>query len=128
MIELEDVPELRDPVMIAAFEGWNDAGEAATAAVDHLIDIWDAEAIAALDPEDYYDFQVNRPRVVLDDGRRRISWRTTRILLATTPGIDRDVDPRPGHRAVHPLAGLHHRADGVRPAGRRDHGRSPSAR
>ena len=91
MIELEDVPELRNPVMIAAFEGWNDAGEAATAAVDHLIDIWDAEAIAALDPEDYYDFQVNRPRVVLDEGRRRISWRTTRILLATTPGIDRDV-------------------------------------
>jgi proteasome assembly chaperone (PAC2) family protein len=91
VIELEDVPELRNPVMIAAFEGWNDAGEAATAAVDHLIDIWDAEPIAALDPEEYYDFQVNRPRVVLDDGRRRISWRTTRILLATTPGIDRDV-------------------------------------
>jgi predicted ATP-grasp superfamily ATP-dependent carboligase len=91
LIELEDVPELRDPVMIAAFEGWNDAGEAATAVVDHLIDIWDAEPIAALDPEDYYDFQVNRPRVVLDEGRRRISWRTTRILLATTPGIDRDV-------------------------------------
>ena len=84
MIELEDVPELRNPVMIAAFEGWNDAGEAATAAVDHLVDIWDAEPIAALDPEDYYD-QVNRPRVVLDEGRRRISWRTTRILLATTP-------------------------------------------
>jgi len=91
LIELEDVPELRDPVLIAAFEGWNDAGEAATAAVDHLIDLWDAEPIAALDPEDYYDFQVNRPRVVLDDGRRRISWRTTRILLATTPGIGRDV-------------------------------------
>ncbi|SES38519.1 Proteasome assembly chaperone (PAC2) family protein [Pedococcus cremeus] len=91
MIELEDVPELRDPVLIAAFEGWNDAGEAATAAVDHLIDLWDAEPIAALDPEDYYDFQVNRPRVVLDEGRRRISWRTTRILLATTPGIGRDV-------------------------------------
>jgi predicted ATP-grasp superfamily ATP-dependent carboligase len=91
LIELEDVPELRDPVLIAAFEGWNDAGEAATAAVDHLIDLWDAEPIAALDPEDYYDFQVNRPRVVLDEGRRRISWRTTRILLATTPGIGRDV-------------------------------------
>jgi predicted ATP-grasp superfamily ATP-dependent carboligase len=91
VIELEDLPELRDPVVIAAFEGWNDAGEAATAVVDHLIDIWDAEPIAALDPEDYYDFQVNRPRVVLDEGRRRISWRTTRILLATTPGIDRDV-------------------------------------
>ena len=66
MIELEDVPELNDPVVIAAFEGWNDAGEAATAAIDHLVDVWDAEAIAALDPEEYYDFQVNRPRVVLE--------------------------------------------------------------
>src|SRR5690242_19435054 len=91
VIELEDVPELDNPVVIAAFEGWNDAGEAATATVDHLIDVWDAEPIAALDPEDYYDFQVNRPRVVSDDGRRRISWPTTRILLATSAGIDRDI-------------------------------------
>ena len=44
MIELEDVPELRDPVLIAAFEGWNDAGEAATSAVEHLATVWDAEA------------------------------------------------------------------------------------
>lgn len=91
MIELEDIPPLRTPVLIAAFEGWNDAGEAATATIDHLVDLWDAEPIAALDPEDYYDFQVNRPRVVYEDGRRRISWRTTRILLATRPTIDRDV-------------------------------------
>ena len=41
-----------------------------------------AEPVAALDPEDYYDFQVNRPRVVGEDGQRRISWRTTRILVA----------------------------------------------
>ena len=91
MIELEDVPELDGPVVIAAFEGWNDAGEAATSAVDHLVDVWDAEAIAALDPEDYYDFQVNRPRVVLDDGRRRIHWRTTRILVANRAAAGRDV-------------------------------------
>ncbi|HEX8972833.1 PAC2 family protein [Oryzihumus sp.] len=91
MIELEDIPELRDPVMIAAFEGWNDAGEAATAAVEHLAEVWNAEPIAAIDPEDYYDFQVNRPRVVLEDGQRRISWPTTRILLATSTSMDRDV-------------------------------------
>jgi len=91
VIELEDVPELDNPVVIAAFEGWNDAGEAATAAVDHLVDVWGAEAIAALDPEDYYDFQVNRPRVVVDEGRRRIHWRTTRILVAHPEGMDRDV-------------------------------------
>jgi predicted ATP-grasp superfamily ATP-dependent carboligase len=91
LIELEDVRELRDPIMIAAFEGWNDAGEAATSAIDHLTKAWHAEPIAALDPEDYYDFQVNRPRVVSDDGRRRISWPTTRILLATTAVTDRDI-------------------------------------
>jgi len=91
VIELEDVPELRDPIMIAAFEGWNDAGEAATAAVEHLSQVWNAEPIAAIDPEDYYDFQVNRPRVVLEDGQRRVSWPTTRILLATSPTLDRDV-------------------------------------
>jgi predicted ATP-grasp superfamily ATP-dependent carboligase len=91
LIELEDVRELRDPIMIAAFEGWNDAGESATSAIEHLSDVWGAEPIAALDPEDYYDFQVNRPRVVSDDGRRRISWPTTRILLATSSGTDRDV-------------------------------------
>lgn len=82
MIELDDLPELRDPLMIVAFEGWNDAGEAASDAVAHLTVMWDAEAVAALDPEDYYDFQVNRPRAILDDGQRRIQWCTTRILLA----------------------------------------------
>ncbi len=91
MIELEDVPELRDPIMIAAFEGWNDAGEAATAAIEHLIEVWDAEPVAAMDPEDYYDFQVNRPRVVVEDGRRRISWPTTRILLARSTSLARDI-------------------------------------
>ncbi len=91
MIELEDLPELHEPVMIAAFEGWNDAGEAASAVIEHLADIWDAEPIAAMDPEDYYDFQVNRPRVVIEGGRRRISWRTTRILVAQHTSLGRDV-------------------------------------
>ncbi len=91
MIELEDVGELRDPVMICAFEGWNDAGEAASATVEHLAEVWDAEVVAALDPEDYYDFQVNRPRVVMESGRRRISWRTTRVLVARDTSLGRDV-------------------------------------
>jgi predicted ATP-grasp superfamily ATP-dependent carboligase len=91
VIELEDLGELRDPVMICAFEGWNDAGEAASAVVEHLADVWDAEVVAALDPEDYYDFQVNRPRVVMEAGRRRISWRTTRVLVARDTSLGRDV-------------------------------------
>jgi len=91
LIELEDLPELDNPVLIAAFEGWNDAGEAATAVIEHLATVWEAEAVAALDPEDYYDFQVNRPRIVIDGGSRRIHWRTTRILVATRTTLGRDV-------------------------------------
>ena len=92
VIELADTPELHDPVMIAAFEGWNDAGEAATAVLEHLARVWGAEPFAALDPEDYYDFQVNRPSVGPDaDERRRITWPTTRLLAAHVPSIGRDV-------------------------------------
>ncbi|MER7247046.1 PAC2 family protein [Kribbella sp. NPDC000426] len=87
-----DLANLRDPVVIAAFEGWNDAAEAATGAVDHLVDEWDAELVTAIDPEDYYDFQVNRPQVGLDDdGVRRLSWPTTRIYLARPDDTGRDV-------------------------------------
>ncbi|MGY4765878.1 PAC2 family protein [Kribbella sp. CWNU-51] len=87
-----DLANLRDPVVIAAFEGWNDAAEAATGAVDHLIDEWEAELVTAIDPEDYYDFQVNRPQVGFDeDGVRRLSWPTTRLYLARPEDTDRDV-------------------------------------
>ncbi|MDQ4085262.1 MAG: PAC2 family protein [Actinomycetota bacterium] len=92
MIELEEVPPLVDPVMIAAFEGWNDAGEAATAAVDHLIAVWSAQTVAALDPEDFYDFQVNRPTISLGpDGERRITWPTSQLAVCRPPGSERDV-------------------------------------
>ena len=91
MIEVEDLPELVDPVIIAAFEGWNDAGEAATSVVEHLALLWDAQPIAAIDPEEYYDFQVNRPRVGAIDGVRRITWPTTRVLHAPKAVAGRDV-------------------------------------
>ncbi|MBI4943964.1 MAG: PAC2 family protein [Actinobacteria bacterium] len=78
--------------MVAAFEGWNDAGEAASNAVAHLEQVWDATPFVELDPEDYHDFQVNRPVVHLDDeGRRHVTWPTTRISWARPPGADRDV-------------------------------------
>jgi proteasome assembly chaperone (PAC2) family protein len=85
------VPPLRDPVMIAAFEGWNDAGEAASGAVAHLQQIWGAQRFAELDPEEYHDFQVNRPQVSIEDDRRRITWPTTRLYWAQPPGAERDV-------------------------------------
>ena len=91
MIELQDVGELRDPIVIAAFEGWNDAGESASAVIRHLAEVWRAEVVAAVDPEDYYDFQVNRPQVVTVDGRRMIRWPTTRVMLARDTPVGRDV-------------------------------------
>lgn len=86
MIELEGVPELIDPVMVAAFEGWNDAGDAASTAVAHLDREWKGEVFAALDAEDYYDFQVNRPTVWLDAGVRKITWPTTRLSVVRVGG------------------------------------------
>ncbi|MCL2533632.1 MAG: PAC2 family protein [Nocardiaceae bacterium] len=87
-----EVPTLRDPVLIAAFEGWNDAGDAASGAVEHLELTWDAEPLAELDSEDYYDYQVNRPMIRQVDGvTREIVWPTTQLSVCSPPGSDRDV-------------------------------------
>jgi len=86
MTEPSGWPKLTNAVLIAAFEGWNDAGDAATGAVEHLELAWDAQHLTALDPEDYYDFQVNRPTVSMAEGvTRRISWPTTRLSLCRPP-------------------------------------------
>ncbi|QLH20774.1 PAC2 family protein [Streptomyces sp. Rer75] len=92
MIELEGVPELIDPVMICAFEGWNDAGDAASTAVGHLDREWKGEVFASLDAEDYYDFQVNRPTVALDNGVRKITWPTTRLSVVRAEGGEKTRD------------------------------------
>ena len=85
-------PTLRDPVMIAAFEGWNDAGDAASGAVEHLELIWNAEPLAELDSEDYYDYQVNRPTVKQVDGvTREITWPSTTLSVCSPAGGTRDV-------------------------------------
>jgi predicted ATP-grasp superfamily ATP-dependent carboligase len=90
--EFDGLPVLRSPVAIAAFEGWNDAADASTAVVEHLEQEWGAEPIAALDPEDFYDFQVNRPTVMMSEGEtRRIEWPTTRFSVATPPDAERDI-------------------------------------
>ncbi len=92
MIEFEALPELVDPVLVAAFEGWNDAGDAASDTVQHLRDVWGAQLIAEIDPEDYYDYQVNRPHISFDDeGIRRLTWPTTRLYVARLPLATRDV-------------------------------------
>ena len=74
-LKWEDKPHGAQSVMVAAFEGWNDAGDAATQAVDHLWDAWGARRFASIDPEEFYDFTSTRPHVEIDDGRtRRVRW------------------------------------------------------
>ena len=73
----------RQTVLLAAFEGWNDAGSAATMALTHLAEVWGAEKVTELDPEEFHDFQVNRPYISLDDdGKRSITWPTTSVSVA----------------------------------------------
>ncbi len=88
----EQLPQLTAPVLVVAFEGWNDAGDAASTAIEHLQLSWDAHPLAEVDPEDYYDFQVTRPTTKLIDGvTRRIEWPTTRLAVCRPPGSDFDV-------------------------------------
>jgi proteasome assembly chaperone (PAC2) family protein len=92
VIEIEEVGPLRSPVLIAAFEGWNDAADAASGVVDHLLEVWDSTLVAVIDPEDFYDFQMNRPVVGTDEnGMRRITWPSTQLSVASPPGALRDV-------------------------------------
>ena len=91
MLEFADVPPLRDLVMITAFEGWNDAGENASSALEHLRGVWDAQLVASVDPEAYYDMQVNRPTVRTINGERSLRWPSTRLYLARNSPLGRDV-------------------------------------
>ena len=82
-------PKLDRPVLIAAFRGWNDGGEAASSAVAYLRDRWEATPLADLDPDEFLDFQVTRPTVRLDAGiTRRIDWPELRFSLASVGGRD----------------------------------------
>ncbi|MFM7949790.1 MAG: PAC2 family protein [Actinomycetales bacterium] len=82
---------LRNPVMISAFSGWNDAGESATAAIEHLLTTWSHHKLASLDSEEYYDFQVNRPTISLDAKVvREIVWPNTIVFEVATPHLAHD--------------------------------------
>jgi proteasome assembly chaperone (PAC2) family protein len=89
----EHRPEgLRAPALVCAFTGWNDAGDAASAALQFLGSSLDATRFAQLDPDEYYDFQATRPQIVLDDGHtRRIEWPTVEIYEARVPRAARDL-------------------------------------
>jgi proteasome assembly chaperone (PAC2) family protein len=91
-------PTLRRPILVAALEGWNDAGEAASHALDFLVTELQAQTIAHIDAEEFYDFQQTRPTVRLIGGEhRRIDWPRVEILAAHLPDADRDLVLLRGH-------------------------------
>jgi proteasome assembly chaperone (PAC2) family protein len=85
-------PQLRSPVLVAAFRGWNDGGQGATLAAGYLARVWEAERFAEIDPEGFVDFQSNRPHVSLDEGlTRTIDWPENAFYHARIPETERDV-------------------------------------
>lgn len=93
-MQIHEIPLLRDPVAFFAFTGWNDAGEAASGTLSHLLRAWSDSStlIAEIDPEEFYDFQVNRPHVYVDASKiRRVTWPTTQIWGLVTPTLPFDL-------------------------------------
>lgn len=90
-------------VLVVAFEGWNDAGEAASGAAKVIARELQADVVAAIDTEDYYDFQFSRPMVSFDEnGVRQLSWPTTEFYA---PGVE-VVQAEPQQARVHVLVGV----------------------
>ena len=90
-------PRLRRPVLLAAFDGWNDAGESATTAIDAIGAALDAVTFATVDPEEFYDFQATRPTVRLVEGLRHVDWPTVELRAAELPQADHDLILLRGH-------------------------------
>ncbi len=87
-----EMPALRKPMFIAAFRGWNDAGEAATLAVRHLIESWSATPFASIDAEEFFDFTVARPMIFInEDGQRDLQWPPNRFYYHQHPDAEHDV-------------------------------------
>src|ERR671925_1347218 len=90
-LRMATAPELRSPVLVAAFRGWNDGAHGATLAVEYLSRMWHAERFADIDPEEFFDFQSTRPHVSLVDGvTRKIDWPENAFYHGSLPGTDRD--------------------------------------
>src|SRR6185437_11120451 len=83
---------LRAPAMVCAFQGWNDAGDAASSAVSFLASSLQARRFARIDSEEFYDFQANRPSVQFNDANEReIVWPTVEVFEAPAPRAPRDL-------------------------------------
>jgi proteasome assembly chaperone (PAC2) family protein len=87
-----DVPSLRSPILVCSFRGWNDAAGAASTALAALASGFEAELIARVDPEDYFDFQETRPTITLTEGQaRHIEWPQNNLISAPVPAAERDL-------------------------------------
>jgi predicted ATP-grasp superfamily ATP-dependent carboligase len=94
-MEIHMIPELRNPVMVIAFGGWSDAGEASTGLISHLLNTVGsdekASLIAEIDSEEFYDFQVNRPLILISDSLiRNLTWPGVEIFALPYPQGERD--------------------------------------
>jgi proteasome assembly chaperone (PAC2) family protein len=88
----EDPPELRSPVLVCSFRGWNDAAGAASAALETIAGTMESELLAELDPEEFFDFQANRPTITLTDGMtRHIEWPSNQLVGVRAPSAERDL-------------------------------------
>jgi len=74
VVTFSSQPALRAPFLVLAFSGWSDAGGAASSAVQYMIDQLLATELAQIDPEEFYDFSVQRPQVRLVENERHIEW------------------------------------------------------
>ncbi|MFP5317036.1 MAG: PAC2 family protein [Acidimicrobiia bacterium] len=91
-VRWDERPRLRGPVLIAAFEGWNDAAEAASTAVRYIRDRWGARPFASIDPEEFFDFSETRPQVRLREGlTREIVWPSNQFYGTTLTEAGRDM-------------------------------------
>ena len=87
-----DVPQLRDPILVCSFRGWNDAAAAASTALEAVAGAFESETIAQVDPEEYFDFQATRPTIVLSEGQaRRIEWPRNELIAVRIPAAERDM-------------------------------------
>jgi predicted ATP-grasp superfamily ATP-dependent carboligase len=78
--------------MICAFKGWNDAADAASTAIEHVSAALEARRFATIDPEEFYDFQSTRPRILMIGGQtRQIVWPEVEIFEARIPRAPRDL-------------------------------------
>lgn len=93
VVEWEERPVLRNPVAMIAFEGWNDAADAASGSVGFILDQFeDIEPFAVILPEEFYDFQTRRPQVeIADGGTREITWPVVGFYAIPLPGQPRDL-------------------------------------